>query len=84
MAVGIAISNVVELEVAIEAHKPAGKTEEEFGERWMYIKVIFALDIMGGEFPEMYLVEAEISNQNQDTQCRKSNTHTTWSGLLIL
>ena len=42
----VAVTNGFELEFAVEANKPTGKTVEHFRERWMDIEVVFSLDVV--------------------------------------
>jgi hypothetical protein len=55
----IAVADVLEHKVAIEADKPACQAEQELGERRMDIKVILTEDVVGGKLAKMDLVKTD-------------------------
>lgn len=58
MVVRITVTDVCEVEGAVIANKPTGKTEEELREWRMDVEVVLPCDVVGREFAEMDLVEA--------------------------
>ena len=56
----VLVPNVVKLELAIESCDPAAEGVEELGKRWVYIEEVFALEIVGGEFSKVDLVEDDL------------------------
>lgn len=46
MAGGVAVSNVLEHELSVEAHKPAGEPEEQLRERRVDVEVVLAEDVV--------------------------------------
>ena len=61
----VAVPNVVEGEAPIEPDEPAGKTEEQFGERRVDIKVVLARNVVCGEFAEVDLIKAALQRQRE-------------------
>lgn len=58
MVLDVAVSDVVELEPAVETDEPAGETEQELCERWVDVEVVFARDVVGRELSEVHFVES--------------------------
>ena len=49
LVVNIGVANVVEVEMAIVAHKPAHEGEEELGKRRVHIEEVGPLEVVGGK-----------------------------------
>ena len=84
MVFRIAITNILEVEIAVEPREPTSGTEHQLGQRGVDIEVILAKDVVRGELPEVHLIEALLKVRNSLAMTKKQTTHTTWSGLLIL
>lgn len=56
LVVDVGITNVVELEVAIEADEPAHEGEKEFSERWMDIEEVGSLEVLMKDVSMLYPV----------------------------
>ena len=58
----VTITDIVELEMSIEAYKPASQTKQHLGKGRVNIKVILAQDIEWREFSKMDFIEAAFEN----------------------
>lgn len=58
MVLGVAVSNVLEREVAIKADEPSRKSKQKFCEGWVHIEVILPKDIVGGKLAKVNFIEA--------------------------
>ena len=58
MVLGVAVSNVLEREVTIEADKPSRESKQKFCEGWVHIEVILSKDVVGSKLPKVNLIEA--------------------------
>jgi len=57
---GVAIANVLEVELTIKSNEPASEAKEKFCEWRVYVEVVFPCDIVGSKFPKVNLVKARI------------------------
>lgn len=58
MILSVAVANVFEVEVTVEANEPAGETEEELCKRRVDVEVVFTENVVGSEFSKVDFVEA--------------------------
>lgn len=75
MILRVAVSNVVELELAIESHEPASEPEEKFGERRVHVKVVLSRDVVGGEFSKVDFIEAYKAVSKKSILMRETYIH---------
>lgn len=65
MVLRVAITDIVELELAIKANKPASESEEKFGKRRVDVEVILSEDVIGSKFTKMNFVESVVGEKAQ-------------------
>lgn len=53
----VAVADVLELELTVEAREPACKTQQHLRERRMYIEIVFALDVVSCELAKVHFIE---------------------------
>ena len=53
----VILANIFEVEVAIKSSDPAGQSDQQLGERRVYVHEEFPLDVFAGEATEMDLIE---------------------------
>ena len=58
MVLRVAVSDVLELELAVEADKPACETEEELCERRVDVEVVFSRDVVCCKLSEVYFIKS--------------------------
>ena len=58
MVLRVAVSDVLELELAVEADEPASETEQELCEGRVDVEVVFARDVVCGELAKVYFIES--------------------------
>ena len=64
MVFRIAITNILEVEIAVEPREPTSGTEHQLGQRGVDVEVILAKDVVRSELPEVHLIEALLKVRN--------------------
>ena len=54
----VAVTDVLEVEMAIVTYEPTSETKQHLGKRWVHIEIVFSSEIVRSKLSKVYFVEA--------------------------